>query len=72
MISENTFSKENSFYDNKIDNLIKLSFSIRNFQDIEKFIDNFNYICIKEKNNLIVKSEDDLLEKSRRYGYFSF
>ncbi len=70
MISENTFSKANSFYDNKIDNLIKLSFSIRNFQDIEKFIDNFNYICIKEKNNLIVKSEDVLLEKSRRYGYF--
>jgi len=70
IISENTFSKKKSFYDNKIDNLINLSFIIRNFQDIEKFIDNFNYKCIKEKNNLIVRSEDYLLEKSRRYGNF--
>jgi hypothetical protein len=70
IISENTFSKEKSFYDKRIDNLIKLSFIIRNFQDIEKFIDNFNYKCIKVKNNLIVRSEDGLLEKSRRYGDF--
>ena len=70
IISENTFSKEKSFYDKKIDNLINLSFIIRNFQDIEKFIDNFDYKCIKEKNNLVVKSEDNLLEKSRRYGDF--
>jgi hypothetical protein len=69
-ISENTFSKEKSFYDKKIDNLINLSFIIRNFQDIEKFIDNFNYKCIKAKNNLIIRSEDNLLEKSRRYGDF--
>lgn len=70
IISENTFSKEKSFYDKKIDNLINLSFIIRNFQDIEKLIDNFNYKCIKDKNNLIVRSEDNLLEKSRKYGDF--
>lgn len=70
IISNNTFSKEKSFYEKKLDNLISLSLIIRNFQDIEKFIDNFNYQCIKEKNNLIVRSEDGLLEKSRKYGYF--
>lgn len=70
IISEKTFAKEKSFYDKKLYNLISLSFIIRNFKNIEKLIDNFNYICIKEKNNLIVRSEDGLLEKSRRYGDF--
>lgn len=70
IISNDTFSKEITFYDKKLDKLISLAFKIRNFQDTEKFIDNFEYICIKEKNNLIIKREDKLLEQSRRYGDF--
>lgn len=70
IISNGTFSKEITFYDKKLDKIISLAFKIRNFQDLEKFIDNFEYKCIKEKNNLIIKSEDKLLEQSRRYGDF--
>lgn len=70
IISNDTFSKEITFHDKKLDKIISLAFKIRNFQDVEKFIDNFEYKCIKEKNNLIIKSEDILLEQSRRYGDF--
>ncbi len=65
-ISEKTFSLEN--FDNKIDNLILLSFKIIDLKNIEKLIDNFNYICNKKKNDLFITNNDDLLEKSRRYG----
>lgn len=68
IISEKTFSLEN--VNHKIHNLILLSSKIINFQNIEKFVDNFNYICKKEKNNLFITSDDNLLEKSRRYGDF--
>ena len=67
-ISEETFAHTVNY--KKLDELITLSFDIRNFQDIEKFLDNFNYKCSKEKSNLIIKNEDNLLEKSRRYGDF--
>lgn len=69
-ISQDTFSSKISFNEKKLNNLILLSFKIRNFQDMEKFIDNFNYTCIKEKNKLIIRSEDTLIEKSRIYGNF--
>ncbi|MDN5105043.1 hypothetical protein O8C79_07060 [Aliarcobacter butzleri] len=69
-ISQDTFSSKISFNEKKLNNLILLSFKIKNFQDMEKFIDNFNYTCIKEKNKLIIRSEDTLIEKSRIYGNF--
>ena len=70
IISENTFTPINRFNEKKLYDLIYLSFTIRNFQDIEKFIDNFDYQCVKNNNTLIISSEDCLLEKSRRYGDF--
>lgn len=69
-ISQHTFSSKNSLNERNLNNLILLSFKIRNFQDIEKFVDYFNYKCIKEKNNLIIKGYDELIEKSRIYGNF--
>lgn len=68
IISKKTFTHTLNY--KKLNDLIIFSYDIRNFQDIEKLIDNFNYKCIKEKSNLIIKNEDDLLEKSRRYGDF--
>jgi hypothetical protein len=69
-ISKETFSSVSSFNEKKLEDLILLSFKVRNFQDMEKFIDNFNYNCVKEKNNLIIRSNDELIEKTRRYGNF--
>jgi hypothetical protein len=68
IISQKTFAHTIEY--KKLDDLITLSFKVRNFQDIEKLIDNFDYKCSKEKNNLIIKDKDKLLEKSRKYGDF--
>ncbi len=54
-ISQHTFSSKNSLNERNLNNLILLSFKIRNFQDIEKFVDYFNYKCMSHlqiiKNN---------------------
>ena len=42
-ISQHTFSSKNSLNERNLNNLILLSFKIRNFQDIEKFVEYFNY-----------------------------
>jgi len=68
IISEKTFSNTDKDV-KKVDLLINYQFLIKQFQDVEKLIDNFNYICIKDKNNIILKPYDELLEKARQYGY---
>lgn len=69
IISNKTFSKLEKFDYKKINHLIYDTVLIKGFQNAEKIIDNFNYKCIIEQKNLIICSEDILLEKSRQYGY---
>lgn len=66
----NKYSYESSkLQSEELMNILSFSKELLVFNNLQKLIDDFNYICIKNDNNLIVKSKNELLEKSRKYGY---
>jgi hypothetical protein len=67
-ISQKTFSYIESLNNKQLNILINNTIKIKQFQDAEKLIDNFDYICLRENNKIIIKNEDSLFERSRIYG----
>jgi hypothetical protein len=68
IISEKTFSYTDEDIE-EMELLINYQFYIKKFQDVEKLIENFNYKCTRNKNNIIIEAHNELLEKSRQHGY---
>lgn len=64
-ISEKTY---NLLSDKDIFDLIYDVKVLQDFENMEKLIDNYNYQCVKFRNNLTINNPDNLFDMARLYG----